>query len=966
MYLRLHGYCSRGRLRISNTTRIFHSSSKLSKTVAPSPKDSQEYSNPIIGDSKNTVVFLDLEDSQFSSHCHDSTCSDPTSAKFTQSNNNSHINTSKHTTHVHSQLHQLHFTSNRALDGQNLTFCQKDNLHTKPPRLSEMIYGFFKRESENLVEKIDINSKLLDEIDYSLIDPSLRLKLNNQLDNYNRFVILLNQHPLTVPCSLILRLYSLLSTIIPSDRQALLRMLVHHQSWNDFWRVALAETPTLTDIEDVTELLYSELESCNSVGLGLWCSLQAAHKNIDNVSLFLSLCECLAYRFKVELAEIENFCVVLDSKIDRNSVSLVSDPDQRTAIVLTNLQEIIDDSNVQFDQIRKYLLEHTFVFYTRGFISEVLRMMNEDAMVDFIVRRPHLKLNELDLYVLWQKCNGMLPHAGLRHLNRELQRGTRISETVKNSFMSKTQDPHIQLALTSKLYASMNSDELAVKIPLYLSTSDGIKVLKKFKKKKVVDFEKAVLIYLQNLHSDADDYSEAISGDRQLVKSNSTPNSAQVSDQRLLWLISECRHLHSPIFKEALQHLNPTVYNFEALLSLRLSAADLTEVWAFLLKNNILNDSTTVYLFQEILQKTWDYKELAHRAQSSPDSEYYDDFKELFRSATSEEHKKLIHQLQGLARALASSEAEQIARVLNCLHGALYPVVNEDSEAEQLNPCRSQIYENINANVHVNSDVYSAAGINKLSQIREVAKKPVDITASAECTENVSAGTSQVLRRVSSVPARMEQNRIIRMESEFQRPDESIDSAGMEAGCKHATRPAPRFTLFLSEGGRRYILLKIMQYTMRSMYDAEPGLGAVRRMGSVLHRLAFDSRDAQSAIYHHMVKEQPRCCIQILQNYEKKKSHLVRPLMNAIEQGILESGQLSGEQRLRLFEEFQATKTSLNYQAKPSRKTVMIWGKLAAQQPRRDEELMRQVVALAMQRRVPLKEIRNWSYTRDS
>lgn len=919
MSIRLFGLRSRARLRILQPIRVFHRARKTQKAIhssdAPTDLEAGAKNEPYSSKIPCKAAFNPVNSF------------DPAqSASITSPPTNTSTLASADPKNVHRKREQQIFTSSSALDV------------TTAPRvsstLSEMISGLLQHESASLTRSLDIDTKPGAAVDYSHLEPVLCDKLAAQVDDYNRLVILLNQHPLAVPHQLTVELYSAVTSVPSLYRQIFLRSLVFRQEWDHFWLIAFEETATLSDAEEMVELLYKELQACGAVRMGLWRALHAAFTRLENQQLLQYLCDCIAYRFEVSAAEIDAFHRVVAGEIAFDTVDVFADAGRQAAVVLACL-ELTEAPPDEF--LRRYLLKHPQVFSNRGFVGELLKHV--PGVFAFVVSRDNLYLNELDLFYLWQHCTlATLPEALVTklamHLSREMRRKIRLSEFLRHYMINEIQSVSLQLATVGKLYESVLHNTLTRLFPILLRDAPGRAVLRRLRKKRPQVFEDAVLALLQA--QSVRDSTQNTEKHEQHRKASFQPLRAQ----DLFWLLDECSYDHRHVFDAVLEHVAPTHANIDELLNLRhVSVSDLTLVWAFALRNRLLSQRLSVFLFQKILGKTWCFNDVAQYARISPRM-VVDDFHQRWDRSTAEERARLVARIHHLSRSLSACDVDYIAEILNHLHTALVGRAGVLAAAEKTSTNTSANTFTQTASAPGCAAGSAAEALQKSMEegletiqrsfgaLRAQGTAAVHLSNKKHCPRNLRANTRQKSR---------------------QNP-ENVDIHTHDSTCA--------FTLFQSPAGRKFVVDKIVRNTMRYLYQRQGSTAGVQLMGDLLRRLGFESHAGLGVVYEHIVMLRPQSALLILQKHRNRRAFVVREIMNGIEQGILQTRVLSLQQRLRFFEAFQAAKTDLRYSGVPSGRTAIMLGNLAAQQEPRDDKLVARARLMARHRRAPWHLIR--------
>lgn len=785
------------------------------------------------------------------------------------------------------------------------------------------------QESANLNKAMNLEAELDDEIDFSCLNKKLRSKVYRLVDDYSRFRFLLQQHPLSVPADILLQLRSTLPSIEQFERLTLLRRLVYHQCWSEFWLIAFENTPSLTDVEEVADLLKEQLSTTSSVELSIWRAIMAADNLIGNKRIFQSLCEFVGYRFEIELQDIQDFVTLVNEGINAKTAERFPDPGRKATVILAHLGTLQPDS-ASNEFILNYLKKHSAVFTIKGFVGELLKLNDDTHVFEFVIQRDNLVFNEADFYHTWQRSNNItLSHSLTAHLSRQLKRESRrnvsITEYVRNSMMNQTEHSGLAIATAELFYESMSVTTLVKLIPILFQTLHGKAILKRMLKKRPSVFLGAFKTYFNNL--DEWRRMNSTSAIQEVKSENSTQapknldnkaereelplHSHSISQENLLWLIKECRYDCPAIFDRALSQLDANEETAQKLLALRITGhKDLVEVWAYLLRNNLMNQSECVDLFQRIISSSLDLESVG--TQASALNRGTDPYMEYLRKCSANDRARLICVLSNLSHSISECEPTVIAQVLNSITGALFPTLS--SSHQIFNPERVMV------------DVES---------VGERAKMPIAEGSGDSISNNSALQDSIIYGKEAS--NWLGDNNYDKPDAEFERSP----SSARQATRKWKRTNTSTFALFQSEVGKSFLLRRLIRYTLRYVYDSNPGSEGIRRIGEILAAFKYDTQVGQAVVYERIVKFRPQSALEILDKYKDSTSILSPQILNGMEQGILQSDLLSKAQRLRLFESFQAEKIRLNYATEISAETHSIAEKLADNSPNTHERQWR-------------------------
>lgn len=182
----------------------------------------------------------------------------------------------------------------------------------------------------------------------------------------------------------------------------------------------------------------------------------------------------------------------------------------------------------------------------------------------------------------------------------------------------------------------------------------------------------------------------------------------------------------------------------------------------------------------------------------------------------------------------------------------------------------------------------------------------------------------------------------------------------------HAFMQSPVYTFVSTAIGRDYILeglvADVMRFAFRGCENPQDGIYKLR---DILNSLSFNSKNAQSAVYRYMIRENPHQCISILHTYKDRKSFLRTTIMEAIMSGVLTSPKLPDLDKLALFKHFRQVHMDLGYKnsLKPRNviELVNLLIRIHKADPSGSPESLRWILAYAKDKRVPRHIAEKWA-----
>lgn len=155
--------------------------------------------------------------------------------------------------------------------------------------------------------------------------------------------------------------------------------------------------------------------------------------------------------------------------------------------------------------------------------------------------------------------------------------------------------------------------------------------------------------------------------------------------------------------------------------------------------------------------------------------------------------------------------------------------------------------------------------------------------------------------------------------------------------CLNGFLNSSHSTFISGELRRRHVMRLLISHIFDSIHRRDQSEKAMRKMKDI--NVDFASKDLQAAALRHAVIAHPHKAMETINYFERKKMPLIKPLMSAIEQGILQNpwqrkynlttSETEWRARMNLFHEFQSRKLELGYETRITRKTLTYYGDLA-------------------------------------
>lgn len=527
--------------------------------------------------------------------------------------------------------------------------------------LSGMLIRFIQKESQILRDSMKIDESLdtAARVDNSGVSASMRAALDSQIDDYNRFLLLLTFHPLHVPPNLMMQYYLSVPAVLSQERTSLLKYLIFHNRWYDFWLVGVSDSTTLTDVEDLIDLVHESLKSNNNLGLGIWQALAAAHLVTSNFGLLNTICENAEFRLGLNKGAVKRFFEFLFSiQSASNAIMLkhlTSKEDLESNIIhrAFYLRKLLPLISLEDQEILSFFHDvqtDTELINMPGSISFLLSNGNPSQsrflrrLAEGIVANRKSRLNDYDYFCILQTSPARLYPVYLS-MCKNIKRNLVKSDQIKSLLVERSleSDGDLIQVMTAKFSLSISIETWSLLVSRLLEDSKTNNSVKRLSKSQPLKFHKVIMSYLaENL---------------------------DFEDQKLLKLI-EMSDNYPHLIRKILLKLSPNPQNLAKLVRVDLSAYNLLEVMRYALRHCIVN-SDTFLLIDRVLHKTWDVTSLSrqasvdHSERKQTSELQLDDFRAYYRLSCDKSRKALLFNLQALSQTMSVTPPEVAAELLN-------------------------------------------------------------------------------------------------------------------------------------------------------------------------------------------------------------------------------------------------------------------------------------------------------------
>lgn len=533
-----------------------------------------------------------------------------------------------------------------------------------------MLIRFIRKETQFLSDSMNIDESVdpTPEVVPNKMDPALQASLSSEPDLYQQFVKLLRLPKFAAHPDVLLQLHLVLPHVEETEKQLLLKKLIFYGQWHLFWQVSITDATSLSDIEDIVDLLHSELRLCNNIYLGVWQALRAARHESSTSGLLTSIVETVEYKFslnKAQVSAVMSFVDELDNVENSDELaffeenqlgSISNDPiskafflqaqlnlmDQKPAIKAIRNEPSILEKPGWFSFLTSAMAD-TIPYLPPSEVPETSGASSRSALMTHFLHFRLAHINESDFFSLLQSASAQDAHRifliAYRNNQRGLLQSQRLLDFVVNlALLSRKED--VMLEAIKKFHKHMSVATLNLSLPFIIRRCPN--VLQSLEEKRPELFQKACLAYIKD-----------------------------ASPHEIVTIIQNCNN-NRRVVRTALRMIEPQKSDIilHGLERTKFTAYNLTELLRFAFRNNITDDRACA-IFDRILKKTWNTTVLEKRGQTL-NYQFEDDFRFYYAMASKDERTKMTHTLQTLGQTISTLDTEHMADFTNNLYDYLF------------------------------------------------------------------------------------------------------------------------------------------------------------------------------------------------------------------------------------------------------------------------------------------------------
>lgn len=566
----------------------------------------------------------------------------------------------------------------------------------KPKNMSGYIIDFIKRETRYLASSIagegrilepDVNLELL-AMAYLHLDPKIKSSIDEIFDPYNKLALALTYDPFQIDPYVYMGLYKQMNTDLDEQhKRVLFERLIYHRQYSEFWNVALKSMETLSDIEDYIDVVLSVLVRNKNLEVGAFELLLSFPPTFLEITIFRTIVDTISHKTGTNSESFYSFMdetQVFDWLHDEEKCTIKSDSENFYKNLLghrNKIERLIRNkltSPEDLDNFMEGLLKDESISEYNGIIDFLLRPVNHIIHIKGtksieVVSQPWMEkllylmldatysgrfmVNEYDFGHLLgilspQTSSKLYDIYSKNHLNNS----TFINRIFKSLLEDRKNKMRVMNCYSN--YFQTISEDLVMKTLVFLFRYDKAMFPKACNKMRNNSsrFPKSsmesLIDFMEPHLSTVDDYYLIISS---FNKSDLASNILSVLLRSAMR--KEFRETDRiEIYHRISQHVRLTSYDLNEMLRL------------LLLKEQIMDLKLVHNIFDSILNRCWNKKQILKRKAENYTNTSIDDFRLLFQLCSKTERDRLHNRIRAIGQTFSLLSVEKASLVLNSLH----------------------------------------------------------------------------------------------------------------------------------------------------------------------------------------------------------------------------------------------------------------------------------------------------------
>lgn len=637
-------------------------------------------------------------------------------------------------------------------------------------KISSYLKGFIEQESRNIADALIHDDSMVtnlyfDETNksfikhYLLLEEDIRRQLDQTIDNYNKFCLLLTFNPISIHPVIYLRMYEKLDVPLEFDmRRLLAKRLTFHHLYKDCWKVLLDNDTTLNDIEDYVGIIVEELRRQNSFSFGIFEFLRSVHTITSNQNIKSTIIDTISYNYGIDKSHISQYISLTDE------FENIQGLDEITAFYELQIQNQSYDEPIKrlieliymkrkavlysyLASENKTLTDRQFFFVellalkdlinTPGWLTAVMpripsfsylsnpseSMRNKDLqdnerisyfIVKFMKSSNKLTLSDYDILHVLKDLKPSELRTFFRFYKKLHKHNLRATNTHINNHLFHlaliTQDTQILFEILAYFHNTIQTDRIGKALSLIFDDSkSNFKLLvKKLNKRKSEEKNlKTFEHFLDDLIKNNENNLPKFQAFAQSINRTKIMNHIM---RKLLHNIS----INNMSKNEAIDFFNSMILEFKNSTTVLLEISRCAIV-----RNRILDAELISLLFGKILGRSLFFSKQSNIPYSF-EMKIHNDFQKSYALASYQDKAKLHNSIRAFAQCISNLNVDEIVVVMNILNQAIF---KDNFELIQSNLGRHYIFSNLTFDVM--RFVYRSqikSGSNGILKIAEIIK----------------------------------------------------------------------------------------------------------------------------------------------------------------------------------------------------------------------------------------------------
>ncbi|CCE86961.1 Piso0_005486 [Millerozyma farinosa CBS 7064] len=531
------------------------------------------------------------------------------------------------------------------------------------------------------------------EIEFVGLDQEIKDKLEKAAGPFNKLILCLSFHPTRMTPLMYSYYYEQTGEDIDEEtRLLLLRRLVFHREYEQFWKIALGVEPSISELEEISDVLMNELQHTSSTYIGLVDSLLCLEKSVSNRTIFLTILDNLTYNHGVDRNYVLSILDELSSSSSnknpvhyeiprsnpndlKHQVLYIYDLRKKIELDINNksqLQSLIDNI-IQDPSLPKGLLSQILPISKLSTFNTDEQILNyrrardkESRILDFLLNSTYLKDFSLEvtncdacwilswakpsqadlIYTLFDHKIDYSSYPDSRYLVNKL--AYLLLEHESNENLKDLVIKNYLLIDSKYLY-------LALKATFYSSEAQFSELMKTVESHPIIFQESA---FFDDFINDIIKDPTVQANHRFILNIVKTTSNSDITSSIAAIILRQIKYtelekrLPGEFYKELLESQLSSYITIEAARSI-------------LLRRKLYDDDLLCLLIDKVFERSWNKSKLVLEGKLDQSQVGLHDFPGLLRMSPAESRAKFHNRIRAFGQCISLLDSDRISSILN-------------------------------------------------------------------------------------------------------------------------------------------------------------------------------------------------------------------------------------------------------------------------------------------------------------